>query len=610
MEIVFSLLTTLLIPVTVIAGVVFLVRRARGDDDGQEEVDDGIGSVRRAFLYGLAFVSLMFAGSGIAMLLGGVFEAVTGDRVIADSDTQLAISLSFTVVGVPSWVAFVALAQRALSRHPIEARTSLRWIYLGAARGVALLIVLVRGVDALEALFSDGTFEGGAWGWALTWTALWALHEVLARSAAPAGREAQSLDHLYRAFGAVVGLFVFGAGLVSSLALPALQAYDAIAGETLLARGEWFEGTALATLLLGGLTWWWHWFVGLRRDHPSPWWDIHVFLFGIFTGVVVAVYAAAVVLFIVLEWVIGDPASSSATTHFRDVVIPLAFLVVGAASWAYHRLVLSEARDADPTLARSEAERVYRYLVAAAGLVTLAAGVTAVFALAIDVVLPSDETFRQVEWWRDELVLAITLLAVGGPLWARYWFAAQAMLEAAPIEEVAAPSRRVFVFGVFGIAILVAIVNLIVLLFEFFDAVLGEGVSAQVIRDARWSIAMLLTAGAVSTYYWFVLREQQDAAPGVLAAAPASRLAPGIVLREVTLIGGGDGLAALRDTLTAAGVRVHIWRRADLEGIATPEVDVETLRAQLLASEHARVAVLFRPGGAEVLPYEVERDRR
>ncbi len=603
MEIVFSLLTTLLIPVLVIAGVVFLVRRGRGGDDHEvDEVDDGVGSVRRAFVYGLAFVSLMFAGSGVAMLLGGLFEALSGDRVIADSDSQLAISLAFTVVGVPSWVVFLALAQRSLRQHPGETRSSLRWGYLGAARGVALLIVLVRGVGALEALFRDGTFDGGAWGWALIWAAVWGLHEALARSAAPTGGDALSLDRLYRAFGAVIGLYVFGGGLVSSLALPALSAYDAFAGETLVARGGWFEGTALATLLLGGATWWWHWFVGLRRDQSSPWWDIHVFLFGILTAVYVAVYAAAIVLYLTLEWIIGDPLSDS-TAHFRGVITPLVFVVVGGSSWAYHRLVLSEARDAVPGVPRSEAERVYRYLVAAAGLVTLAVGVATVFAMAIDVVLPSGETFRQDEWARDELTLAITLLAVGGPLWARYWFAAQAMVATAPAEELAAPSRRLFVFGVFGVAILVAIVNLIVLLFEFFDAVLGEGVGTQVVRDARWSIAMLLTAGAVSTYYWFVLREQQEATPEATANAPRR------VLREVTLIGAGEGVVALRDALAADGVRVRVWRRVDLDGAAAPEADTQTLRAQLVASAHARVVVVFGRSGTELVPYESDAER-
>ena len=607
MEIVFSLLTSLMLPVAVIAGVVFLVRRSRGDHEEQDEVDDGIGSVRRAFLYGLAFVSLIFAGSGVAMLLGGIFEALSGDRVIADSDTQLAMALAFTVVGAPAWLTFAALAQRSLTQHAVEARSGLRWTYFGAARAVALLIALVRGVDALERLLGEprgdgGLFEGSAWGWFLTWSAIWAVHELLARRERPTARDALTLDRLYRSFGAAVGLYVFGAGLTSSLALAGLRAYDALTSDTLVQRGGWSDGTALAVLILGAATWGWHWFVCLRRERPSASWDIHVFLFGIFSGVAVAVSAAAVLLFLGLEWTIGDPGTSTAVEHFRDTVPALAFLAIGAASWAYYRLLLTETGEGEAGRVRTEPERVYRYLVAAAGLVTFATGITFVIAMAVDAVTPATGVFRQGEWWRDELAMAITALVVGVPLWARAWFAAQAMVATGGAPEVGSPSRRVFVFGVFGIAILVAIVNLIVLLFEFFDAVLGEGISTTLVRDVRWAIAMLVTAGAIAAYHWLVLREQQDASPEDDGTTPVRS-----ALREVVLIGGGASTAMLRDALAGSDVRVRLWRRVDLEATGTTDADTDALSTRLLASEHPRVAVVFGEGEPQIVPFEVDR---
>ena len=607
MEIVFSLLTSLMLPVAVIAGVVFLVRRSRGDHEEQDEVDDGIGSVRRAFLYGLAFVSLIFAGSGVAMLLGGIFEALSGDRVIADSDTQLAMALAFTVVGAPAWLTFAALAQRSLTQHAVEARSGLRWTYFGAARAVALLIALFRGVDALERLLGEprgdgGLFEGSAWGWFLTWSAIWAVHELLARRERPTARDALTLDRLYRSFGAAVGLYVFGAGLTSSLALAGLRAYDALTSDTLVQRGGWSDGTALAVLILGAATWGWHWFVCLRRERPSASWDIHVFLFGIFSGVAVAVSAAAVLLFLGLEWTIGDPGTSTAVEHFRDTVPALAFLAIGAASWAYYRLLLTETGEGETGRVRTEPERVYRYLVAAAGLVTFATGITFVIAMAVDAVTPATGVFRQGEWWRDELAMAITALVVGVPLWARAWFAAQAMVATGGAPEVGSPSRRVFVFGVFGIAILVAIVNLIVLLFEFFDAVLGEGISTTLVRDVRWAIAMLVTAGAIAAYHWLVLREQQDASPEDDGTTPVRS-----ALREVVLIGGGASTAMLRDALAGSDVRVRLWRRVDLEATGTTDADTDALSTRLLASEHPRVAVVFGEGEPQIVPFEVDR---
>ena len=222
--------------------------------------------------------------------------------------------------------------------------------------------------------------------------------------------------------------------------------------------------------------------------------------------------------------------------------------------------------------------------------------------MAVDAVTPATGVFRRGEWWRDELAMAITALVVGVPLWARAWFAAQAMVATGGAPEVGSPSRRVFVFGVFGIAILVAIVNLIVLLFEFFDAVLGEGISTTLVRDVRWAIAMLVTAGAIAAYHWLVLREQQDASPEDDGTAPVRS-----ALREVVLIGGGASAATLRDALAGSDVRVRLWRRVDLEATGTTDADTDALSTRLLASEHPRVAVVFGEGEPQIVPFEVDR---
>ncbi|MGE3961019.1 MAG: DUF5671 domain-containing protein [Dehalococcoidia bacterium] len=595
MGIILGPLLSLAVPIAVIVGIVLLVRRARADDEGED--DEGIGTVRRAFIYGLAFVSVVFAGIGVSMLLGGVFEAVAGERVIADSDTDLAMALSFTVVGVPAWVIFAALAQRSVTRHAVESRAQLRWLYLASARGVALTIVLIQGAGALPWAFGAGDFEGSAWGWSLTWLAIWALHELLVRQQPATSYGSRLFDRLYRYYGAVAGLIMFGVGLVSSVTLPALRAYDSLTADALVHTGGWEVGTGLAVALIGGLAWWRHWVAGVRHDAPSTLWDVYVFLFGILTGVATAVAAAGTVLYLALEWVIGDPGATTAASQFRDVIPALGFAVVGAGSWMYHRLVLDEERELRGALPRTEPERVYRYLVAAAGLVTLAVGLTTLFALAVDVVAPAERAaFRESEWWRNELVTAITFLVVGAPLWSRYWFAAQQSVAAGGAAEVNAPSRRVFLFGVFGVAILVALVNLVILLFEFFDSVLAGDFGAEVLRDARWSIAMLLSAGAISVYYWLVLREHQEAA-GELAPATAP------VLREVIMLGVAD-VGGLADHLERAGVRVRAWRRPGVEPVTLGEDGIGAVLDRLEATGQARVLLVGEGGRVEVIAFE------
>lgn len=618
--VVLSLLLTFAIPVAIVVAIVARIRDRRADDDTGADVDEGIGTVRRAFIYGLALVALVFAGVGVSMLIGGILESAFGDRVIAESDSELAIALAFTVVGVPSWVLFAALAQRSVTREPVEARSQLRWLYFALARGIALVIVLVRGVDALEWVFGSGDFDAGAWGWTLTWFGLWALHEGLVRQQPAPSTATRELDRLYRYFGAAVGLYVFGSGLISTLGSPALRAYDVLTTDALVADGEWVPASALALLVLGGLTWWWHWLIGVRRDAPSLLWDVHVFLLGILVGVAVTVGAAGVVLQRVLEWAIGDLGAVDTATHFRGAVPALSLLLVAASSWAYHRLVLTEERDARlaegaTALPRSEPERIYRYLVAAAGLVALAVGLIALITLVIDVLVSEDPGFRDEQWWRNDLATALTFLIVGAPLWARYWFAAQRMVVSGSpasggVEEIRSPSRRVFLFGVFGVAIIAALVSLVVLLFQFFDAILGEGLTAEVIRDARVAIATLITTGVISVYYWLVLREHQggehrEALPTEAGTAAAPGTAQRMALREVVFIGGPVS-ESLRRRLEASGVRVRHWRRLDLDGAAPlPDDRAEGVLERLAVSEHPRVAVILDADGeAQLVPFE------
>src|SRR5690606_34029564 len=108
--------------------------------------------------------------------------------------------------------------------------------------------------------------------------------------------------------------------------------------------------------------------------------------------------------------------------HFSVLVPAAAFFVVGGAGWLYHRAVLEE-RSADST--SNDPARLYRYLVAAAGLLTVGGAVASAFALAIDGFVPARELIQPGDWWRDQLAVTLTLAIVGAPLWWLAWSAAQ-----------------------------------------------------------------------------------------------------------------------------------------------------------------------------------------
>ncbi len=598
----------IILPLLLIGGVIYalVVALRRGTDD--EDVAPGIGTLRRLFIYGLALVGLVIGAQGLAMLIGGALDALAGDTVIRESDTQLALGLALTIVGTPAWVIFWLAGERSLRRHPVEQRSLARRSYSALVRAVALLFVVFNAVPVVEWLLRVEAFEGGPWGFALVWGGVWAFH---ARAAAlePAPTTAtRLLDRLYVYFAALVGLAMLGPG-AGRMLQEALQAvYDALFLSPVLgsAAGPWSEAarTAAAVVVVGGAVWWWHWLRAALRDQTSTLWRVYVFLFGVFAGLVISVTASAVLLHGVLQWLFGEPDSLLAVAHFDFLPATVAALVVGAGSWGYHRATLSE-RLATAADERSESERVYRYLVAAVGLATLASGLVTLFAVTIDAAAPDEVgTLRSAGWWRNALVLGVTLLVAGTPLWARYWFDAQRHVMAGAAGERSALSRRSFIFGVFGVAVLVAVVNLTIVLFQLFEAALEGGVSAQTVQDIRWSVALLLTAGAISVYYWLVLREDQRA----LAAEEPPPVAAPPPPKEVVLLVAGSGEALAQELERRLGARVRVWRRLDgPDGAALSDTQIDGLEGRIMAAPGDRVAVIVGANGdIEVVPYEIQ----
>ena len=590
-----------LLPFVLIGGLIAAVVAARRRDEDEPDEEPGIGTVRRLFLYWLAFVALIFAAAGVSLLMGGALDAIRGETVIADSDTELAVGLAFVVVGAPAWLIFAWLAQRSVGEHPVERRSQARRLYLGLVRGVALVIVMVNAVAIGRMVLAVEDFEGGPWGWALTWGGVWLLHARVAAGELPPTASTRLFERLYLYFAALAGLYVLAGGLTAALSSTLLAAYDGAFRPALVVEA-WSEGlrTAVAVTATGTAVWLWHWLREARHDAASTLWRVHIFLFGILGGMAMAIGGAAVLLHAVLQWFVGEPDAGSAAAHFARLPAAASVLAVGTASWLYHRLVLSDATAAEAA-ERSEPERMHDYVAATAGLLTLAAGTATLLAVTVDALTPADgQLLREPGWWRNPLVLGATLLIVGAPLWGRYWFQIQRTLAAAGGRERPALSRRIFLFAVLGVAVLTVLINLTILLFQIFEAVLEGDVTQAVIDDTRWSIALLLTAAAISVYYWLVLREDQRA----LAEGAPVRAAP---RKEVVLLVGGPADSLVRELEQSDGVHVRVWRRLDQAGELAQLTgdELAALRAQIEAAGSERVVVIVVGGGFELVPYAV-----
>ncbi|MCC6238409.1 MAG: hypothetical protein IT299_12685 [Dehalococcoidia bacterium] len=592
-----------LLPVIVIAAIIAgVVRISRDDDD--VDADPGIGTVRRLVLYGLSFVAALIGPTGIGLLIGGLLEAITGGIVIAESDTELATGLSLTLVGSVAWLLLWRLAQSTIRRHPVEQRSLARHLYFGAVRGTAAVAMLVAGIEVLRWLLRLDRFDGNAPAFLLVAGAVWYVHDQIQSREAALSAGTRSMGRLYRFAAAFLGLSVLAVGLHSLLDAVLADAYDTWFGTT-LDSGEFSvlsrDLREAATLVIAGaVTWAFHWWRA-RTDHASTIWRVYVFLGGLLSGITTAIVAASVMLYLTLQWFLGAPRSATAALHFVSMPEATAGLIVGLLLWGYHRAVLAE-HTRELAASPSETERVYRYLAAAAGLVTAISGLARVLATTVDLLAGDEGQFTASPgWWQNQLVTGATLLIVGVPLWLRYWRHVEIHAAAGGEVERGALSRRVFLYAVFGASGIAALISLSAILFELFQGLLGGDLSARTLHDTRWYIAVLVSAAGAAFYYWQVLRADQRAAPEAPPSAP-------VRVRDVVLLGGRDVEAAARRIEQRLHTRVRWWQRTDLAtappAAALDEAALEALVAQLEASTADRVLVLLAADGtASVIPY-------
>ena len=129
-------LLVLAVVIGIIVGIVMLLKRAGGT-----EVAPGIGTTRRVFLYGLAFVALMLAASGLTFLMADVLDSLVSDDIIGGSSERTAFGLAAIIVGFPIWALLWLAANRSLVEYPTEAGTFGRKLYSFGVLAVSAAVV-------------------------------------------------------------------------------------------------------------------------------------------------------------------------------------------------------------------------------------------------------------------------------------------------------------------------------------------------------------------------------------------------------------------------------------------------------------------------------------
>jgi hypothetical protein len=167
---------------------------------------------------------------------------------------------------------------------------------------------------------------------------------------------------------------------------------------------------------------------------------------------------------------------------------------------------------------------------------------------AIESVTPSD--IANTSEGTNSLVLAMTLLIVGAPLWWSFWNRIErAVLKSQ--SDLSSPTRRIYLLMLFGVAGVAAVISLITAIFLFFDDLLNSELAQTTFRDMRFAIGILITNAAISGYHWTIYKSERD--------TPVEIFRRG---RHITLVGPSDAhiVQLLKEQL---GGNVQLWVSPD-----------------------------------------------
>ncbi len=549
-----------------------IVRLAR--NPGAEDRDPAA-TVRRLFLYGLLYTTVILAAQGVIELTR---ELIESDR---SSNTALAQAMSFLIIGLPVTALLGRYIDRRLVAAP-EERAALAWtVYLNAILATAVLGFVIEGHAVLHAALSpesERSFQITNLVAAVVWAGVWAGHWFGLR------RRHGIVGDLHLAIGTIVGLVPMVVGLGGLAYIGADELYDAFTADPDTARTDPSLAYFVALAVVGAVVWAWYWLNHYRRAPRSELWYVTVVPVGALAGFVATIVGVATAINVVGVWFVGDPDTTTAVRHFDTIPVMVGVVAAGLACWLYHR------RELGPDPGRSMAVRVYDYLLSFAALVASVVG-TAMLLVALFADGPGSVA--------NIVVGGATTVAVAGPVWVWFWARIGQTVRADPVGETDSPVRRVYLFTLFGVGGLLVLVSALAVLFTTIEDVLDASLSRQTLHDDRVGLAILLTVTGMAWYHYRIYRAERTEARA--DRRPAERHPTGSTRpeRRVVLVASNHSRLARHLAETSGASIVH-WHRTDHED---GPVDVPDLDRQLTERADEDLLVILGADGPIVIPF-------
>ena len=531
--------------------------------------------VRLFFQYALAFGLFMIVTVGLAGLLS---RALDVSNIVNADQSSLASNLAFVVVGGPLLAGITIWLRNSLRENPSEGHGLIPTFFATLAAIVSLLVFLSSAIAALHNVISGDEVLGSTLGRTIVWGTALILVLKISNSVIPKNdfRIQYFVGSFITALAALIGL-VQVLGGVLALLLSQQTFFDT--QKLALVSPDNPIGIGLGTLVMSGALWVYYWIKNANTNKSDTLWLAYVLIAGVGGTLVIAITSLSISLYQVLVWFIGEPTSQNAGEHFASIPQSLATAFAGFLFWWYHKSLLPNESE------RTDVQRTYEYLVSAISLIASAIGISIVIVALIESL--TSQVQLAGAGAINTLLGAGTVIVVAGPVWWHFWSRIQSIARVESNAELSSPVRRVYLFLLFGVGGIVAIVSLITIVVQLFDGILSSNLGANTFSEMRFAIGILISTGIVAAYHWEIYRHEKSVE--VSFATTATNV----------LLVGPNSPELIQKLKAATGAKVSFLQRADASELVWPTEHVIELVAQ---SKEDDLLILLEATGVKVVP--------
>ncbi len=454
-------------------GIVQLVKRQTSRTPGE-----GAMSIRRLFVYLLGYGLISVIACALVSLLDEAFSpGIAGSTV--------SFALAVLIVAIPVY-GFLARWARRLLESPEES-TSTGWsFYLTATSITALWTTIGALVRIGDSLLSGDGWPSRAYSIVIVWGPVWAAHWWISKGSGHAPKL-----RLERLVGSATGLVLAWAGLGNII----VSMLELLFQGSPLSRGTFPPGAI--PLAIGGMTWAWYWSRTELHAKRSRLWEAYVLLLGSAVSLLATITSAWRLLYLIADSLVeGDDKL------LENAVPVVAVFVSSGLVWWYHRQVHKDSTE------RTDMVRLHDYVLSGAGLSVIVGAISILIIAALQSLFGTSI----VEGATELLSSSVTGLIVAVPFWWLYWSSAQQHATGSD-EDLTSAVRKGYLFAVFGIGAIFAVIALIFILFAILDFFLKFSYGTPMLERLDEPLGIIVVTGAVAWYHWQIQRSDNERMP-------------------------------------------------------------------------------------------------